>query len=81
MQFNSIKSYLYSAKCHLKALQRYNPIRVQFITFKIHTDREHTGADSHYGVWGGSSRWEAAEKCVRLQLCILVSALGRHVSG
>ena len=39
MQFNSIKSYLYSAKCNLKALQRYNPIRVQFITFKIHTYR------------------------------------------
>ena len=33
------------------------------------------GADRHYGVLGSSSRWEAAEKCARLQLCILVSTL------
>jgi len=30
---------------------------------------------------GGSSRWEATEKCVRLQLCILVSTLGCHGFG
>ena len=30
---------------------------------------------------GGSSRWEAAEKCVRQQLCILVSTLGCQVFG
>jgi len=40
------------------------------------------GADTVImGFWGGSSRWEAAEKCVRLQLCILVSTLGFHVFG
>ena len=40
------------------------------------------GADTVImGFWGGSIRWEAADKCVRLQLCILVSTLGRHVFG
>jgi len=40
------------------------------------------GADTVImGFWGGSSRWEAAEKCVRLQLCILVSTLGCHIFG
>ena len=33
------------------------------------------------GFWGCSSRWKAAEKCVRLKLCILVSTLGCHVFG